>query len=303
MSRNGSGTYSLPSGNPVVSGTTITSAWANTTLSDMASALTGSLASDGQTTLSGNLNAGGNQITNAADPTTAQALATKTYVDTAVSGVTTTYLAKASNLSDVADATTSRTNLVAAKSGANSDITSLTGLTTALTVGQGGTGATTLAGANIAVINVTNSFTATQTFVGTTASKAINLTNIAETTNIVASAPTATTAFYVNSGAVQYYTSNTTTNFTLNLAFSSGTSMNTALSVGDTVTVTLMVTNGSTAYYPNVIQIDGTTVTPKWQNGSAPSAGNASSLDIYCFAVIKTASATYTVIGSQSKFA
>ena len=50
MSRNGSGTYSLPSGNPVVSGTTITSAWANTTLSDMASALTGSLASDGQTT-------------------------------------------------------------------------------------------------------------------------------------------------------------------------------------------------------------------------------------------------------------
>jgi len=303
MSRNGSGTYSLPSGNPVVSGTTITSAWANTTLSDMASALTGSLASDGQTTLSGNLNAGGNQITNAADPTTTQALATKNYVDTAVSGVGTTYLAKASNLSDVASATTSRTNLVAAKSGANSDITSLTGLTTALTVGQGGTGATTLAGANIAVTNVTNSFTATQTFVGTTASKAINLTNIAETTNIVASAPTATTAFYVNSGAVQYYTSNTTTNFTLNLAFSSGTSMNTALSIGDTVTVTLMVTNGTTAYYPNVIQIDGTTVTPKWQNGTAPSAGNASSLDIYCFAVIKTASATYTVIGSQSKFA
>jgi hypothetical protein len=64
-----------------------------------------------------------------------------------------------------------------------------------------------------------------------------------------------------------------------------------------------MVTNGATAYYPNVIQIDGTTVTPKWQNGTAPSTGNASSIDIYCFAIIKTASATYTVIGSQSKFA
>ena len=41
MSRNGSGTYSLPAGNPVVTATTITSTWANTTLSDIANALTG----------------------------------------------------------------------------------------------------------------------------------------------------------------------------------------------------------------------------------------------------------------------
>lgn len=267
MSRNGSGTYSLPSGNPVVSGTTITSAWANTTLSDMASALTGSLASDGQTTLSGDLNAGGNQITNAADPTTAQALATKTYVDTAVSGVSTTYLAKASNLSDVANATTARTNLVAA-----------------------GTA-------------VTNTFTATQTFSGTSSTKAASLLNIAETTNIVASAPTSTTVFYVNSGSVQYYTSNNTTNFTLNFAFSSGTSLNTALAVGDCFSVSLMVTNGTTGYYPTAFQIDGSSVTVKWQNGVAPSLGSPNAIDSYTFAIIKTASATYTVIGSQTKFA
>jgi len=81
MSRNGSGTYSLPVGNPVVTGTTISSTWANNTLTDIANALTGSLAADGQTTASGNLNMGTNRIINLADPTSAQDGATKYYVD------------------------------------------------------------------------------------------------------------------------------------------------------------------------------------------------------------------------------
>lgn len=81
MSRNGSGTYSLPIGNPVVTGTTISSTWANNTLTDIANALTGSLAADGQTTASGNLNMGTNKIVNAGDPTNAQDVATKYYVD------------------------------------------------------------------------------------------------------------------------------------------------------------------------------------------------------------------------------
>ena len=55
MSRNGSGVYSLPAGNPVVTGTSISSTWANTTLSDLATAMTGSVASDGQTPMTGNL--------------------------------------------------------------------------------------------------------------------------------------------------------------------------------------------------------------------------------------------------------
>jgi hypothetical protein len=62
MSRNGSGVYSLPSGNPVVTNTTISSTWANNTLSDIATALTGSLAADGQTPMTGNLNANGLKI-------------------------------------------------------------------------------------------------------------------------------------------------------------------------------------------------------------------------------------------------
>ena len=138
MSRNGSGTYTLPAGNPVVTGTTITTTWANTTLSDIASSLTGSVAADGQTPMSGSLNMANNKIIAVLDPTLAQDAATKAYVDTADALA----LLKANNLSDVANATTSRTNLIAAKSGANSDITSITGLTTALSVGQGGTGLT-----------------------------------------------------------------------------------------------------------------------------------------------------------------
>jgi hypothetical protein len=71
MSRNGSGTYSLPAGNPVVTNTTISSTWANTTLGDIANALTGSLATDGQTTATGNLNLGNNKIINLDDGTEA----------------------------------------------------------------------------------------------------------------------------------------------------------------------------------------------------------------------------------------
>ena len=64
MSRNGSGIYSLPAGNPVVTGTTISSTWANTTLNDIATALTGSVSSDGQTPMVGPLNMNNNEITN-----------------------------------------------------------------------------------------------------------------------------------------------------------------------------------------------------------------------------------------------
>jgi hypothetical protein len=76
MSRNGSGTYVLPVGNPVVTGTTITSNWANTTLSDIATALTGSVASDGQTPMVGPLAMGNNKITGVANGTASTDVAT-----------------------------------------------------------------------------------------------------------------------------------------------------------------------------------------------------------------------------------
>jgi hypothetical protein len=79
--------------------------------------------------------------------------------------------------------------------------------------------------------------------------------------------------------------------------------LNSILAVGQSVTCTLLVTNGGTAYYPTTIQIDGSTVTPKWQTGTAPTAGNANSVDVYTFAIVKTANLTYTVLASQVKFA
>jgi len=178
-----------------------------------------------------------------------------------------------------------------------------TGVSGTLPIANGGTGSSTLAGANIALINTAQTFTATQTFNGTTATAAVKTLNIAEPGNTVGSAPSATTNFYVNSGAVQYYTTNAANNWTLNIAFSSGTSLNTAMATNDSISITMLATQGSTAYYNSAVTIDGTSVTPKWQGGSAPTSGNASGIDSYTYVIYKTASATYTVLAAQTKFA
>jgi hypothetical protein len=122
-----------------------------------------------------------------------------------------------------------------------------------------------------------------------------------EDVNVVASAATGTINFDVSTASVWYYTSNATANHTLNFRYSSGVSLNTALATGDAITLVWLNTNGATAYYPSTIQIDGTTVTPKVP--AAIAAGNASSIDAYSFTIIKTASATFTVLETQTKFA
>ena len=160
--------------------------------------------------------------------------------------------------------------------------------------------ATPTAGASV---SAANTWTATQTFNGSSSTFGTVLLDSAETVNVVGSAPSSTTTYYVQSGSVQYYTSNAANNFVVNLAFSSGTTMNTALATGQSTTATLVTTQGSTAYYATSIQVDGTTsgVTTRWIGG-APTAGNASGLDVYRFAVIKTASATYTVLASLTQY-
>jgi len=122
-----------------------------------------------------------------------------------------------------------------------------------------------------------------------------------EDVNVVASAATGTINFDVDTASIWYYTSNASANHTLNFRYSSGVSLNTALAVGDAITLVWLNTNGATAYYPNVIQIDGNTVTPKVP--ATISAGNASAIDAYSFTIIKTASATFTVLETQQKFA
>ena len=133
-----------------------------------------------------------------------------------------------------------------------------------------------------------------------------NLTHLApeERANVVASAATGTINIDVLTSAVWLYTSNASANHTINIRGNSSTSLSSLLAVGDSITVMWLVTNGATPYYPNVIQIDGSSVTPKWAGGTAPSAGNASSIDAYPFSIIKTAATpTYTVFGGQTKFA
>jgi len=124
-----------------------------------------------------------------------------------------------------------------------------------------------------------------------------------ERTTVSATAATGTINFDVNTQAVLYYTSNASANWTLNVRASSGATLNSIMTTGDSQTITFLVTNSTTAYYPTSFTIDGTSVTPKWQGGTAPTAGNASSIDAYTYVIIKTATSTYTVFASQTKFA
>ena len=122
-----------------------------------------------------------------------------------------------------------------------------------------------------------------------------------ETWNVSATAATGTINVDVLTASAWYYTSNASANWTFNFRGNSTTALSSILSVNDSITVAFAVTQTTTAYYPTAFQIDGTAVTPKWANNIAPSAGNASSIDMYTFTIVRTASG-YTVFGSQTQF-
>jgi hypothetical protein len=130
-----------------------------------------------------------------------------------------------------------------------------------------------------------------------------SIQGLLEKATITASAPTSTTNFDVQTQVVQYYTSNATTNFTLNIRGDGSTSLNSVMSTGQSLTIALLVTVGSTAYIPSTIQIDGSTVTPKWVNGTSPTTAYVSGVVVYALTIVKTASATFTVLGSQTRYA
>jgi hypothetical protein len=125
-----------------------------------------------------------------------------------------------------------------------------------------------------------------------------------EITTVSATAATGTINFDYLTQAILYYTTNASANFTFNFRGNSSTALSSLMDTGDSVTVTFLNTNGTTAYYPTAISIDGTSITPKWVNGQTPSSGNASSIDAYSYTIIKTASTpTYVVLATQNKFA
>lgn len=172
-----------------------------------------------------------------------------------------------------------------------------------LPAGSGGTGATSLSGAGIPTTSSANTFTALQTFQGSTSVAGAKISDVLETATISATAATGTINYDVTTQAVLYYTSNASANWTVNFRGSSGTSLNTLMATGESLTVAFFVTQGSTAYYNNVVQVDGSSVTPKYQGGTAWSAGNASSIDSYVYTIIKTGNAAFTVFASQTRFA
>ena len=144
----------------------------------------------------------------------------------------------------------------------------------------------------------TSSPASTLHIVGTTAVQAIK-----ETVTVSATAATGTIAFDALTQAVLYYTTNSSGNWTMNFRGNGSTSLNSIMAVGQSMTFVFIATNGSTAYYASAHQVDGSSVTPKWQGGTAPTSGNASACDAYAYTIIKTASATYTVLAAQTKFA
>jgi hypothetical protein len=145
----------------------------------------------------------------------------------------------------------------------------------------------------------------TLTALGSSSAVAAIISDIAEVVTISAIAATGTIAYDVTTQAVLYYTTNASANWTVNFRGSSGTPLNTLMSTGQSITVAFLVTQGSPAYYNNVVQVDGTAVgvTTRYQGGVAWTAGNASGIDAYVYTIIKTANATFTVLASQTRFA
>ena len=129
------------------------------------------------------------------------------------------------------------------------------------------------------------------------------LTGPIETVTISATAASSTINFDCITQATLYYTTSASGNWTLNVRGSSGTTLNTLLSTGQSITITFLAAQGATAYYQSAFTIDGNSVTPKWQGGTAPTAGNASSVDAYTITIVKTGSAAFTAFAAQTRFA
>jgi hypothetical protein len=156
----------------------------------------------------------------------------------------------------------------------------------------------TLAVTSATTLSNTLSVTGATTLIGATAFG----NAVREKITVSATAAGANVNFDASTQGILYYTSNATANTTINIRGSSTVPLNNVMSTGESLSCVFLDTQGATPYYVNGYQVDGSAVVPKWQGGSAPTSGNANSTDTYVFTVIKTANATYTVLGSQTQF-
>ena len=123
---------------------------------------------------------------------------------------------------------------------------------------------------------------------------------LAEEVNITAGKLSDNTNINVEDGMVHLFTTAESTTSTPNIRYNGSVALNNRMSIGQSIVVTLITTANASAYSAN-ITIDGSAVTERWIGGSAPDAGGSSGVDIHSFTIIKTANATFTVIGNHSK--
>jgi len=132
---------------------------------------------------------------------------------------------------------------------------------------------------------------------------AASIQNVVEKITVSATAATGTINYDVITQAVLYYTSAATGNFTVNFRGDGSNTLNAIMSTGQSLTVAFLVTCTGSAYYNNAVTIDGSSITPEWQGGSAPSAGNANSIDAYTYTIIKTGDGAFTALAAQTQYA
>jgi len=325
MSYNGSGTFVINStGQPVVTGTVISSTAFNALTADLATGLSTALTKDGQTTPTANIPMGGFKLTglgagvagtDAANLSQVQSAVgtflTVSGTDTitaSVSPALTAYSAGAMFGFVAANTNTGATTINISSLGAKSIVTPL-GALNAGDIQSGYFYIIYYDGTSFQLLGISTSLT-TLTLSGdlsvggeSTFTGAATFNAIKETTTVSATAATGTINFDCSTQPILYYTTNASGNWTLNFRGTSGVSLDTLMATGQTLTVVFMATQGATAYYNSAVQVDGSSVTPKWQSGATPTAGNINSIDVYTYAIIKTGSAAFTILATQSKFA
>ena len=127
--------------------------------------------------------------------------------------------------------------------------------------------------------------------------------NSTELVTVSATAATGTINYDTNTQSVVYYTTAALGDWTINFRASSGATLNSVLATGEAITLVHLVTLTGAEYRNTVVQVDGSSITPEWQGGSAPTEGNANSIDSYAYTIIKTGDAAFTILAALTQFA